>query len=112
MVDEEWSEYMAIDLKLKASDFFRTAAFWHNKEGINKRTMALLNSEFNLYRGLFPLKVFLTGPPASGKTHFASYLAQTYGIPHFKVSDLVSMGYKLQDSFGEEIRKKAEEIKD
>ena len=74
--------------------------------------MPLLNQEFNLYRGLFPLKVFITGPPASGKTHFASYLAQAYGVPHLKLTDLVQMGYKLQDALGDEIRKKAEEIKD
>jgi hypothetical protein len=33
--------------------------------------MSILNQEFNIYRGLFPLKVFVTGPPAAGKTHFA-----------------------------------------
>jgi adenylate kinase len=85
---------------------------WHCKEGICKETMGLLNQEFNLYRGLFPLKVFLTGPPASGKTHFAEKLATGYGIPHIKIQDLIQMGYKLQDSFGDEIRKKTEEIKD
>jgi adenylate kinase len=74
--------------------------------------MALLNQEFNYYRGLFPLKVFITGPPASGKTHYAQYLAKAYGVPHLKIADLVAMGYKLQDTFGDEIRKKAEEIKD
>lgn len=95
VVDEDWCEYIGLDLKMKASDVFRSASFWHCKQGIRKQTMALLNQEFNLYRGLFPLKVFITGAPASGKTHFASYLAQTYGVPHLKIHDLVQMGYKL-----------------
>ena len=71
VVDEDWSEYIALDLKLKASEIFRSASYWHNKAGIRKSTMPLLNQEFNLYRGLFPLKVFVTGPPASGKTHYS-----------------------------------------
>lgn len=74
--------------------------------------MPLLNQEFNLFRGLFPLKIFITGPPASGKTHFAQKIADAYGIPHLKIKDLVELGYKRHDIIGEEIRKKAEEIKD
>jgi AAA+ superfamily predicted ATPase len=38
--------------------------------------MKSLNEEFNYYRGLFPLKVFITGPPGSGKTHMAKALAE------------------------------------
>lgn len=43
VVDEDWSEYLALDLKLQASDIFRKATFWHNKDGIRKTTMPLLN---------------------------------------------------------------------
>ena len=39
VVDEEWSEFMALDLKLKSSDILRNAPFWHNLQGINKVTM-------------------------------------------------------------------------
>lgn len=51
--------------------------------------MKMLNEEFNLYRGLFPLKVYIGGPPAAGKSHFASRLASGYGIPHLKISDML-----------------------
>jgi adenylate kinase len=111
VVDEEWAEFLSVDLKLKTSAVLEKAAFWHCKRGICKATMQMLNEEFNLYRGLFPLKVFITGPPASGKTHYASKLAEAYGVPHIKILDLVQMGYKLKDAFGDEIRNKAEEIK-
>jgi adenylate kinase len=112
VIDEEWSEYLNLDLRIKTSKVFADATFWHCREGINKRTMTMLNQEFNLFRGLFPLKLFITGPPASSKTHYAHLLSELYGVPHIKISDLVSNGYKLQDALGEEIRKKAEEIKD
>ena len=89
VVYEEWSEYMNLDLKIKTSKVFADAPFWHCKEGINKRTMSMLNQEFNLFRGLFPLKLFITGPPASSKTYNAHALSELYGVPHIKVADLV-----------------------
>jgi len=64
----------------------------------------MLNEEFNLYRGLFPLKLFITGPPSSSKTHYATKLSESYGVPHIKIGDLIQMGYKMQDALGEEIR--------
>ena len=74
--------------------------------------MPSLNSEFNLYRGLFPLKVFVTGPPASGKTHFAQRLSDSYGVPHIKIGDLITAALKLTNAFADEIRAKIEELKD
>jgi hypothetical protein len=31
VVDEEWSEYLSLDIKLRTSDLFRNSQFWHNK---------------------------------------------------------------------------------
>ena len=77
---------------------------WHCREGITANTMKLLNEEFNLYRGLFPLKVFIGGPPASGKTHFTKMLAESYGIPHLTIGEVVEDAKKLKDALGDEIR--------
>jgi adenylate kinase len=74
--------------------------------------MKMLNEEFNYYRGLFPLKVFITGPPCSGKTHFASKLNELYGVPHIKISDIVDMGKNLTTEYGEVVRTRIEELKD
>lgn len=112
VIEEDWCEFLTLDLKMKTSPYLRDASFWHCRQGLCSQTLPLLNQEFNLFRGLFPLKVFITGPPASGKTHFSQKLAEAYGVPHLKIKDLVEMGYKLQDGLGEEIRKKTEEIKD
>ena len=72
----------------------------------------MLNEEFNHFRGLFPLKVFIGGPPVSGKTHFATKLAQNYGIPHLKLNDLIQEAVHANDDLSHEIKAKVEELKD
>ena len=90
VIEEEWAEYLSIDLKMKTSSVFLSPQFnWHCIKGICKETLQQLNEEFNLYRGLFPLKLFITGPPGSGKTFYANKLAEAYGVPHLKIQDLV-----------------------
>ena len=112
VVDEEWSEFLVINLKLKTSSVLQQADFWHMRSGICKSNLATLNQEFNNFRGLFPLKLFFTGPPGAGKTFYAEKLAASYGVPHIRISDVVQQGYSLETELGEELRKKAEEIKD
>lgn len=67
-------------------------------------TMKLLNDEFNMFRGLFPLKVYIGGPPGSGKTHFTKMLADSYGIPHLQIGDMIEDAKKSKDELGEELR--------
>ena len=55
----------------------------------------MLNEQFNRFRGLFPLKVFIMGPPCSGKTYFADKLCQQYGIPHITIKNIIDMGMAL-----------------
>lgn len=89
MIDEEWSEMLSLNLRLKVSPELLAIGDWHCKDGIISSNMKLLNDEFNLFRGLFPLKVFIGGPPGSGKTHFTKLLAESYGIPHLTVGEMV-----------------------
>ena len=72
----------------------------------------MLTNEFNHFRGLFPLKVFITGPPCSGKTYFASKLAEQYGVPHITIKDVVDMGMQLTNDYGAKLKAKIEELKD
>jgi adenylate kinase len=60
---------------------------WHSEKGIIGN-MAKLNVEFNKYRGLNPVKIFVSGPPASGKTFYAEKLSKYYNISHVSVSKL------------------------
>ena len=71
VLTESWVEFLTLDLKMRPSRQFLTAFKWHSPLGICHESMGKLNEEFNVFRGLFPLKVFFTGPPAVGKTHFA-----------------------------------------
>ena len=72
----------------------------------------MLNDEFNKYRGLFPLKVYIGGPPLSGKTHFASKLASSYGIPLLKIHDMIQEAIRAGDDLSNEIKQKIEDLKD
>ena len=112
VIDEEWSEMLSLDLRLAVSpEFLSIGSEWHCKDGITDGTMKLLNDEFNLFRGLFPLKVFIGGPPGSGKTHFTKLLAASYGIPHLTIEDMVEHAKRLKDEVGQEIRAKIDELK-
>ena len=86
---------LTLNLRLKISpELLNLDTEWHCIGGISDQTMKLLNDEFNLYRGLFPLKVFIGGPPGSGKTHYTKLLAESYGIPHLTISDMVDYAKK------------------
>ena len=54
-----------------------------------------MNTEFNEFRGLNPVKIFVTGPPASGKTYYADALAKYYNIPKVEVKQLVSEVFRM-----------------
>jgi adenylate kinase len=88
VIHEDWVELLSLDLQIKTSPEFVDEQ-WHCAEGITNDTMTKLNEEFNHFRGLFPLKVYIGGPPIAGKTHFATKLAQAYGIPHLKIADMI-----------------------
>jgi len=75
VIHENWVELLSLDLNIKTSPEFLDGSEWHCIDGITPETMKMLNEEFNHFRGLFPLKVFIGGPPVSGKTHFATKLA-------------------------------------
>ena len=103
---------LTLNLRLKISpELLRLDSDWHCSGGITNQSMKLLNDEFNLYRGLFPLKVFIGGPPGSGKTHYTKLLAESYGIPHLKIDDMVDHAKKQKDNLGTEIAQKIDELK-
>ena len=67
---------------------------WHAKFGIRKNIRSL-EGEFNTHRGLNPVKIFITGPPASGKTFYAEELAKYYNIPRVHVRQLVDEVFRM-----------------
>lgn len=126
--EHEWAEFLTLDLKMRASKVLRddepspdaedpeeeakAGIFpWHCKKGI-VRNVHMLNNEFNDYRGLKPVKILITGPPASGKSHYADILAKYYNIPHIKIQDALNLIPKLKGELGDEIRDLIEAKKD
>jgi hypothetical protein len=84
---EDTRNHFMIDLKLKKSDAFKDGEPpedaedpeeeakklkfpWHCEKGIIDN-IRKLNIEYNEFRGLKPVKIFITGPPAGGKTTYA-----------------------------------------
>lgn len=55
----------------------------------------MLNKEFNSFRGLNPVKISITGPPASGKTYYADMLAKYYNIPKVNVGQLLDEVWRM-----------------
>lgn len=103
-----WQYRLQTNLKMKASDAFKDGQLteaeeekyededekeaelakrkfpWHCEKGIIGN-MEKLNVEFNTFRGLNPVKIFVTGPPAAGKSFYSKELATYYNIPHVSV---------------------------
>ena len=92
---ESWCEFLQVDVAFKQNDCIKNLFAWKCASGINQSSMKMLNEEFNFFRGLFPLKIFLTGPPAAGKTHFAEKLSAQYGVPHITIQSVINMGLQL-----------------
>jgi adenylate kinase len=90
---------------------------WHCEKGI-VANIRMLNEEFNDNRGLHPVKIFITGPPASGKTFFADKLATYYNIPRVHAKELIDKALEMAKveeggtELNEEIKTKIEELRD
>ncbi|EAS02125.2 Dpy-30 motif protein (macronuclear) [Tetrahymena thermophila SB210] len=74
---------------------------WHCKEGLIQN-IAKLNKEFNDFNGLKPNRIFLAGPPASGKTYYGEKLAKHYNIPHILIKHVVEQFLKVNEAAKEE----------
>lgn len=92
---------------------------WHCEKGILKN-MEKLNNEFNQFRGLNPVKIFVTGPPASGKTFYSQKLAKYYNIPHVSVKQLSDEALRIslldeevigENAFWSDIKAKCDECR-
>ena len=60
---------------------------WHAKKGFFK-FIKDCNKEFNQKRKLKPVRIFMTGPPAVGKTFYGNTLKDYYNIPIINVNEV------------------------
>jgi len=113
-----WKDFLSINLKMKTSDVFKdgeaaedaedpeaeAAALkfpWHCEKGIVGNAKQL-NIEFNEARGLNPVKLCVTGPPAAGKTYYAEKIEQYYNIPRVHVKELTDQAFEMAAAEEEE----------
>lgn len=99
-----WKDFLMINLKMKSSDVFKNLEWkgeedpspedeeklkfpWHCEKGIVENAQSL-NVEFNQARDLQPVKLFVSGPPASGKTFYSEMIQDYYNIPRVHVKEL------------------------
>lgn len=125
VIDEDWTEYFNINIKMKTSPVMRdleppensedpegdalAGKFpWHCEKGIIANIRSL-NIEFNKFRGLNPVKIFVSGPPASGKSHFSEKLSHYYNVPHITVKQAVELIWNLPGEWAEGVRAKIDE---
>lgn len=125
VVDEDWAEFFNINIKMKSSSVLKDIEApensedpegdakkgkfpWHCEKGIIGN-IRLLNDEFNRYRGLNPVKIFVSGPPASGKSFYSEKLANYYNIPHITVQQAVDLIWKMPGEWAEGCRAKIDE---
>lgn len=53
---------------------------WHCEKGLIAN-IRMINNEFNEFNKLNPVKIFISGPPASGKSFYAFKISTYYNIP-------------------------------
>mmetsp|Transcript_90349 Transcript_90349/g.156483 ORF Transcript_90349/g.156483 Transcript_90349/m.156483 type:complete len:481 (+) Transcript_90349:58-1500(+) len=61
---------------------------WVSKAGFVENIDKIV-SEFKSHRKIQPLRVYLTGPPASGKTYYGKKIAEHFKLVNITVSDVV-----------------------
>ena len=64
----------------KSNNLIRFEFKWHCKEGLTAN-ISSLRVEFNTKNELDANRIFIHGPPASGKTYYGEQMAQFYNIP-------------------------------
>ena len=81
---------------------------WHCEKGIPEN-MDLISQEFNLYRGIKPIKIIITGPPSGGKSYIADKIAKQFKITHLTMISICEWAKNLKNMLGEETRQKIKE---
>jgi len=102
IVNEEAEEINEEENEDEANKIEKFKFSWVSKEGIQKN-IDKINLEFNGNNTLKSNRIFIAGPPGSGKSHYGKKIAEFYNIPHIVIKDLFTKALDL-------VRKKYEKI--
>ncbi|XP_055088432.1 adenylate kinase 7-like [Periophthalmus magnuspinnatus] len=81
-------DYLKINLSLDASLIKELNTQWTSENGMVENIDNIVE-EYKVTRNLLPLKIFLFGPPAVGKTTIAKQLCVYYQLNHIKIEDVI-----------------------
>lgn len=83
-------DLLSLDLRLEATNFGQLLGGddWVAQEGL-VASMSKVAAEYRATHGLTPLRVAVTGPPDSGKTQLATWIAREYGVEHITVQNII-----------------------
>ena len=105
---------LSIDLNLRPSSLMVTPEGvedaepvefpWHWEKGL-AANIAKVKEEFCKINNLWPIKIFVNGPPLSGKSYFSDKLAEHYNIPHVWLKTLIPEleAYELEENEENEV---------
>ncbi|XP_038133492.1 adenylate kinase 7-like [Cyprinodon tularosa] len=93
---------LSINLRMDAALDSDTFSFnWICRDGMVEN-MENIADEYKRARQLLPIKIFLVGPPAAGKTTVAEKLCQLYKLNHINISRMIEeKTTKLRDLINE-----------
>ena len=67
---------------------------WYSKEGLQKN-VDKINEQFNALNCLKSNRIFISGPPGSGKSYYGRKIAEYYNLPHIIIKDLFQKALEL-----------------
>lgn len=96
ILENDWRIPLMLNLRVKPSSIFVSSGEdqeevdfnWHCKSGL-AANIQTVKEEFCKKRGLKPVKIFITGPPASGKSFYAKQLSEHYNVPHIYLEHMI-----------------------
>ncbi|KAJ3183943.1 Adenylate kinase 7 [Gaertneriomyces sp. JEL0708] len=81
-------DMLLVNLRLEPGHVKNMSFEWRFEAGLVENIPQVIQ-EYKYARGLTPLRIVLHGPPASGKTFFASRIAQHYDIHLIQLSNVI-----------------------
>lgn len=87
-INQETYDLMGMNVNIDARYINDRIPYWHLGKPFQFVTDSIIE-EYIIARNLCPVKMIILGPPASGKTRVAQYLAEYYDISYIHVKSLI-----------------------